>query len=130
MTTDEARQQAAKLVRRHLYVDPPPALVDDIAAALVAARPQWQPIETARVPKESDDWFIDDVWCEHSIEGLGGRYPNSSLRQNGRWYDSGGNLLNWESKDEDGAINFRRATHWMPLPAPPVEALLPAHHGE
>lgn len=77
----------------------------------------WQPIETA--PNHAKEWFIADVWCEHSVEGMGGRYPNASLRENGRWYDSGGNLLNWESQEDDGSVQYRRATHWMPLPEPP-----------
>lgn len=90
-----------------------------LALCDAADRERWRPIETA--PKPTSEWFTADVWCEHSVMGLGGRYPNASLRENGRWYDAGGNRLDWEEQDDDGTAQYRRATHWRPLPPAPEE---------
>jgi hypothetical protein len=82
-------------------------------AALVAERaawqqgvPQWQPIETA--PKEEDVWF----WCvpktaaEAFVDTSG--HPIVGTHQP---YLHRGKWNTWSS--------LTKATHWMPLPAPP-----------
>jgi hypothetical protein len=83
----------------------------------------WRPIETAPTPDKY--WFLADVWCEHSASSKGERYADASKRPDGLWYDNGGNLLNWEKLDMSGRKQFRRVTHWMPLPTAPAAGAKP-----
>lgn len=77
-------------------------------SALVA----WQDIETA--PKTGE---IVDLWCQSPSGGISGgpeRVPNC-------WFYQG----YWWTRDEQYGDEFNRrsihgATHWLPLPAPPV----------
>lgn len=71
-------------------------------AAIAAAEPRWQPIETA--PKDKGDLLLSD-----------GKYVtvgwyDPDFRPNGRWL----------SNDDEGWHSDRPTfTHWMPLPQPP-----------
>jgi len=100
MTHDEAKAKAEAAKLWNLLRVEGEGSIDDIAAALVAARPQWQPIETA--PKDSS-WLL----------GLMRTRRQAVVR----W---GGGV--WE---DDNRL-CRDPIAWMPLPAPPVEALLAA----
>ena len=78
-------------------------------------RQMWQPIETA--PKDgsyilaydSESESIDVVFWHDGAEGLGGKRK----------------VMEWCVKDsygdEQGGWFDSRATHWMPLPEPPIE---------
>lgn len=74
----------------------------------------WQPIETAPFGH-----YHADVWAYSSAAQSAERYPNSVHRLDGVWFDGGGNELNWEQVDSDGFPQYRRVTHWMPIPVAP-----------
>lgn len=78
----------------------------------------WQPIETA--PKDGT-WFliIRDSDGEESVEV--GRYDPYYRDE---YIEVEGGLYRKEKQvgyEWSGFNNFHRATHWMPLPKPPVQ---------
>lgn len=81
----------------HMTVAP-----DEVGAWNRRDAPQWQPIATA--PHEELivlAWFEGDVWKQEiALASAGERFPNG---YSNRWIHG-------------------RATHWMPLPAPPVDS--------
>ena len=80
---------------------------------------RWHPIETAPKPRDPDsDWVRADIWAVSWVHTEGRRYADSSLRADGKWYDSGGNPIEWEKTDDDGTLMFCRITHWRPLCPP------------
>lgn len=95
----------------------------------------WQPIETA--PR---DGTVIDLWTV-SETGAGLRYPDahwSNEREHifpGQYLEPGWRspYTGWDCQcggveedpwsERDGTLRFEKATHWMPLPNPPLVKL-------
>jgi Protein of unknown function (DUF551) len=78
------------------------------AASIERRRTYWRPIETA--PKDGTEV---DLWCINQ----------SALSSSGRATDCHyhcGEWLKYGDSAEVGWFAVHNATHWMPLPAPPV----------
>lgn len=83
---------------------------------------QWQPIETA--PRDGSTFLICRAGEDDHFDGYGsyevGRYDPYMTTD---YQEVEGGLFRKvmrSSYDWSGFNNFHRATHWMPLPAPPT----------
>lgn len=77
----------------------------------------WQPIASA--PK---DGTIVDLWVSHP-DRAGGGYRETNVKWDGEAWVYGYRWTNFvEGFFTDAGVPLIRATHWMPLPAPPVLA--------
>lgn len=125
--TPPIQKEAAELIKdlwqeNNTIVEEYKLLTENLASmqetnrALVRRLEGWQPIETA--PK---DGSIIDLWVELRNNQFAGsfraqRYTNMHWEVY-RW--RGG----WRGDDLSHLIGDIRATHWMPLPTPPKQAL-------
>lgn len=96
---------------------------------------EWQPIETApRDGTRVDLWLVDESgegWREAGAYWVADEkldHYNSRSGSRDGWFapnhDYDG-MDGWCDQPEwthrDGRIFFKKATHWMPIPAPPTE---------
>lgn len=74
----------------------------------------WRDISTAPKDINADVWAVTSFWPEK-----GERHANAVCRD-GKWFDCGGNVLEWQKTWEDSTADYRKVTHWMRLPSPPL----------
>lgn len=103
MNDDLVEKVARAMVSAHeLSCGPPPSDIDDfllMAPHVIAAMSEWQPIETA--PKDGTEIII---WDGSSIFIATYVFTDDTGKM--KWFPSG--------------MPFVVATHWMPLPSPPL----------
>jgi hypothetical protein len=82
----------------------------------------WQPIETAPEGQDIDLWLVDRKigkgFRMADCHGRAGRWMKGSRWVTGKTFfdDEGERCFDPDARDEESTV----ATHWMPIPAPPV----------